>query len=151
MVDGYPPDRERRSVPEWLPWLQLGISAMLVVLFVMVLIKGREQNEKLETLKARVQGLENSRALDRAPALEEQMRSLTGRLQNLETGESRVEILGDQLQRLEAELLELQERIGTGSTRTLPPVIPGRNPSPSSPGPPPPGGEPLRPADPEAP
>lgn len=72
------------SPPAWLAWLQLSLTSMMVVLFVVLLGQSREQNRMVQRLQQRVQGLENSRALDRTTVLEEQLRSMLERLQSLE-------------------------------------------------------------------
>lgn len=74
---------------------------MMVVLFVVLLGQSREQNRSLQRLQQRVQGLENSRALDRTTALEEQLRSMLVRLQNLER--RAVELGAAQQRQLELE------------------------------------------------
>ena len=53
----------------WVPWLQAGVTAMLVVLFLVIVGKSRQQNDTIRQLQERVQGLENSRALDRTTGL----------------------------------------------------------------------------------
>jgi hypothetical protein len=90
-------DRSRRrpqtpaGPPAWSGWLQIGLSTMLAVLFLVMLAKTREQNQLLRQLEQRVQGLENSRALDRTSVLEEQQRAMLQRLQPLEAGARRLE------------------------------------------------------------
>ena len=76
-------DGSRRSPPPpspgpplWTSWLQIGLSSMLAVLFLVILGKTREQSQLLMKLEQRLQGLENSRALDRTLVLEEQQRAM---------------------------------------------------------------------------
>jgi hypothetical protein len=64
----------------WVPWLQAGVTAMLVVLLVVIVGKTRQQNATIRQLQERVQGLENSRALDRTTGLEQQLRTTVERL-----------------------------------------------------------------------
>jgi TolA-binding protein len=127
------PERKERpsAVPDWLPWLQLGITTMLAVLFLVMLAKGREQNHRLRELEQQVQGLENSRALDRTPAMEQQLRSMLQRLQKLEAQGVRLEAMVGRQEQLERELLELRSR---AAPLPLPPAASeATRPSPSAP------------------
>ena len=56
-------------MPTWLVWLQLGLSTTLAVLFVVMLVKTRQQSVNIRQLQDRVAGIENSRALDRTTAI----------------------------------------------------------------------------------
>ena len=95
------------EMPDWAPWLQAGLTAMLAVLFVVIAGKMRQQSSEIRGLQERVQGLENSRALERTSGLEQQLRTTVERLQVVErsnaqlqtlTGENK--LLNDQLRQL---------------------------------------------------
>jgi hypothetical protein len=75
----------------WVPWLQAGVTAMLVVLFFVIVGKSRQQNATIRQLQERVQGLENSRALDRTNGLEQQLRTTVERLQAVERNGTRID------------------------------------------------------------
>lgn len=96
--------------PLWTGWLQIGLSSMLAVLFLVILAKTREQSQLLMRLEQRLQGLENSRALDRTSVLEEQQRAMVGRLQSLEAGAQRLEALEQQQDQWRSALADLQGR-----------------------------------------
>jgi hypothetical protein len=98
------------GLPPWTGWLQIGLSTMLGVLFLVMLAKTREQNQLLRRLEQRVQGLENSRALDRTSVLEEQQRAMVERLQKLETGSMRLEAIEQQQEQWRQGLSELGGR-----------------------------------------
>jgi membrane protein implicated in regulation of membrane protease activity len=53
------------QLPEWVAWLQVGLSALLAVLFLVMLSKARHQGARIQELQDRIQGLENTRALER--------------------------------------------------------------------------------------
>jgi hypothetical protein len=107
-VPGPPPPAA--GLPPWTSWLQIGLSSMLAVLFVVILAKTREQGQQLMRLEQRLQGLENSRALDRTSVLEEQQRAMVGRLQSLEAGAQRLEALEQQQDQWRSALADLQGR-----------------------------------------
>jgi hypothetical protein len=69
------------QLPEWVAWLQVGLSALLAVLFLVMLSKARHQGARIQELQDRIQGLENTRALERTTGLEEQLRTTVERLQ----------------------------------------------------------------------
>ncbi|MBM5822460.1 MAG: hypothetical protein FJ082_08405 [Cyanobacteria bacterium K_Offshore_surface_m2_011] len=96
--------------PAWTSWLQIGLSSMLAVLFLVILGKTREQGQLLMKLEQRLQGLENSRALDRTSVLEEQQRAMVGRLQTLEAGAQRLAALEQQQDEWRSALTDLQGR-----------------------------------------
>jgi hypothetical protein len=81
------------EMPDWAPWLQAGISAMLVVLFLVMVGKMRQQSSQIRGLQERVQGLENSRALERTNGLEQQLRTTVERLQVVERSNAHVQAL----------------------------------------------------------
>ncbi|MCP9796407.1 MULTISPECIES: hypothetical protein [Cyanophyceae] len=107
-VPGPPPPAA--GLPPWTSWLQIGLSSMLAVLFLVILAKTREQSQLLMKLEQRLQGLENSRALDRTSVLEEQQRAMVGRLQTLEAGAQRLEALEQQQDQWRSALADLQGR-----------------------------------------
>ncbi|MFM7548632.1 MAG: hypothetical protein ACKO7Z_07835 [Cyanobacteriota bacterium] len=113
-------------MPEWVNWLQAGLTTLLVVLFVVILGKGRQQSANLRLLEQRVQGLENARALDRTTGLEQQLRSAVARLQVLERSAARVNALSAENSLLHRELRQLraaaQARAAEPVTPPLPPL-----------------------------
>ena len=96
------------ALPEWVNWLQAGLTALLVVLFAVMLAKSREQSENIRLLQQRVQGLENSRALERTTGLEQQLRSAVERLQTLERSAARIDGLTGENAQLRQELRQLR-------------------------------------------
>ncbi|MFN9624541.1 MAG: hypothetical protein ACK587_17175 [Cyanobacteriota bacterium] len=72
-----PPDR-------WLQWLQLGLTATLVVLFVNQLLTFRDVYSKIARLHERLDLLESRRILDTGPTLETSQRQLEERMRQLE-------------------------------------------------------------------
>jgi hypothetical protein len=102
-------------------WLQAGVTAMLVVLFVVIVGKTRQQNATIRQLQERVQGLENSRALERTTGLEQQLRTTVERLQAVERKSARIEALSAENANLRLELRRLRGN-GDASGDTLPPL-----------------------------
>ncbi len=96
------------ALPEWVNWLQAGLTALLVVLFLVMLGKSRQQSANIRLLQERVQGLENSRALDRTTGLEQQLRSAVDRLQALERSAARVDALSAENSTLQKEIRQLR-------------------------------------------
>ena len=92
----------------WVPWLQAGVTAMLVVLFLVIVGKTRQQNTTIRQLQERVQGLENSRALDRTTGLEQQLRTTVERLQAVERNSARIDSLSGENANLRQELRRLR-------------------------------------------
>jgi len=119
--------------PVWTGWLQIGLSTMLAVLFLVILSKTQEQNQRLMRLEQRLQGLENSRALDRTSVLEEQQRAMVGRLQTLEGGAQRLEALERQQEQWRSSLADMQGR-AVRRPQADPDLFPAAPPPPSSPG-----------------
>ncbi|MCX5941448.1 MAG: hypothetical protein NTX18_10730 [Cyanobium sp. LacPavin_0818_WC50_MAG_67_9] len=124
----------------WVPWLQAGVTAMLVVLFVVIVGKTRQQNATIRQLQERVQGLENSRALDRTTGLEQQLRTTVERLQAVERNSARIEALSGENANLRLELRQRATRDASGDS--LPPLpkldephAPPPQPSPKPPAP----------------
>jgi hypothetical protein len=105
----------------WVPWLQAGVTAMLVVLLVVIVGKTRQQNATIRQLQERVQGLENSRALDRTTGLEQQLRTTVERLQAVERNSARIDALSGENANLRLELRRLRANRGA-SGDTLPPL-----------------------------
>ena len=92
------------TLPAWLFWLQLGLSTTLAVLFVVMLVKTRQQSADIRQLQDKVAGIENSRALDRTTAIEDQLRTTAERIQALER-------LGAQTAGLAAENARLRQEL----------------------------------------
>ncbi len=122
------------QLPDWLPWLQAGLTAMLAVLFLVMVGKLRQQSSQLRGLQERVQGLENSRALERTTALEEQLRSTATRLQALERSNVQLEGLSSDNARLRRELQQLRRPVAPAPVAPAEPEAE----APSAPTPPPP-------------
>jgi uncharacterized membrane protein YhiD involved in acid resistance len=81
-----------------------GLTALVAVLFVVLLLQVRQQGERIQTLQDKLQTLENEKDLDRTNALEEQVRSTAERLQNLEGLEQTVQSLRSEQDSLRAQL-----------------------------------------------
>lgn len=130
MVDGSDFDDAPSGLPDWLSWVQLGLTTMLVVLFTVMLSRGREQSGQLRALEARLEGLEKSRALALEPILEKQMQSIIQRLEQLEGEGERLEELDNQQKQLEQEILRLRGQVRgvPGSEIPAPPAPAGLNP-----------------------
>lgn len=113
------------EMPDWAPWLQAGLTAMLAVLFVVMVGKMRQQSSSIRALQERVQGLENSRALERTSGLEQQLRTTVERLQVVERSNAQLralssdnKLLNDQLRQLRASGTKL------APADELPPLLP---------------------------
>ncbi|MDI9406268.1 MAG: hypothetical protein QM522_06115 [Chitinophagaceae bacterium] len=96
------------QLPDWVGWAQAGLTALLAVLFLVMLAKARSQAARLEELQQRVQGLENSRALERTTGLEQQLRAAVDRLQTLERSTARLDVLSADNEALRAEVQQLR-------------------------------------------
>ena len=81
-----------------------GLTALVAVLFVVLLQQVRQQGQRIQTLQEKVQSLENSNDLERTNALEEQLRSTVTRLQNLEGLEQSVQRLSLEQASLRAQV-----------------------------------------------
>jgi predicted Holliday junction resolvase-like endonuclease len=92
------------AMPAWMVWLQLGLSTTLAVLFVVMLVKTRQQSVAIRQLQDKVAGIENSRALDRTTALEDQLRTVSERIQTIERQAALMAGLARQNARLRQEL-----------------------------------------------
>ena len=117
------------EMPDWAPWLQAGLTAMLAVLFVVMVGKMRQQSSSIRGLQERVQGLENSRALDRTSGLEQQLRATVERLQVVERSNAHLQVLDRENKRLNDQLGQLRSA-GTKSAPVddLPPLLPAVKP-----------------------
>lgn len=115
-------------MPTWLFWLQLGLSTTLAVLFVVTLVKTRQQSMAIRELQDKVAGIENRSALDRTTAIEDQLRSTSERLQALERISAQVSTLSAENNRLRLEL-QGADRAG-GRATGLPPLDDGLTPPP---------------------
>lgn len=96
-------------LPTWMRRAGAGLTALVAVLFVVLLLQVQQQGERLQTLQDKLQTLENEKDLDRTNALEEQVRSTAERLQNLEGLEQSVQALRSEQANLRAQLRN-QER-----------------------------------------
>lgn len=92
------------AMPAWLFWLQLGLTTTLAVLFVVMLVKTRQQSVNIRDLQDKVAGIENRSALDRTTAIEDQLRSTSERLQALER-------MGAQMAGLSADNARLRQEL----------------------------------------
>lgn len=116
--------------PTWVNWLGAGITSMLAVLFLVLVQQVRGQNDQIQTLKQRVEGLENARALERTSALEGQVQTSASRLQALESLRGDVQRLAAQQQRLQASIDQLR---GSSAPAPLPGLPPAVTPPPGTP------------------
>ncbi|MGC5195984.1 hypothetical protein [Aphanothece microscopica] len=114
------------QLPDWVNWLQAGLSALLAVLFLVLIGKARQQGSQIRELQDRLQGLENSRALERTTGLEQQLRSTVERLQVVERNSSRIDVLSAQNEALKAEMRRLQRSTSSKPPELAPlkPVVP---------------------------
>ena len=117
------------EMPDWAPWLQAGLTAMLAVLFVVMVGKMRQQSSSIRGLQERVQGLENSRALDRTSGLEQQLRATVERLHVVERSNAHLQVLDRDTKRLNDQLGQLRSA-GTkpAPVDDLPPLLPAVKP-----------------------
>jgi uncharacterized protein HemX len=113
-----------RALPNWMRWGGAGLTALVAVLFVVLLLQVREQGQRLQTLQNRLQTLENANDLGRTNALEEQLRSTVQRLQRLET-------LDTTVQALSREQEALRQQISSRPELSLPPADAGLLPAPT--------------------
>ena len=117
------------EMPDWAPWLQAGLTALLAVLFVVMVGKMRQQSSSIRALQERVQGLENSRALERTSGLEQQLRTTVERLQVVERSNAQLQALSSDNKRLNDQLGQLRSA-GTkpAPVDDLPPLLPAVKP-----------------------
>ncbi|MFN7900351.1 MAG: hypothetical protein ACK5N0_11930 [Synechococcaceae cyanobacterium] len=114
-----PSPREVGTVP-WVALSQILIGTALLVLFGVMLHRTQEQSQQLRRLEQRLQTLENMRSLERASALEAQLRKLLARLQVVEGGYQQ---LTDRLEALRA-LAEQQEQLPRNAAPLVLPAAP---------------------------
>ena len=112
------------DLPDWAPWFQAGLTALLAVLFLVMVGKMRDQNSHIRALQERVQGLENSRALDKTSGLEEQVRSTAERLQSVERTTAALQTLSTENKLLNSELRQLQAKSSKVNPDDLPQPLP---------------------------
>ncbi len=113
------------QLPDWVNWLQAGSTVLLAVLFLVMVGKTRQQGVQILELQERLQGLENSRALDRTTGMEEQLRSTVERLQVVERNSSRIDVLSAEAEALKAELRQIKRSSAAVSpARPTPPATP---------------------------
>lgn len=91
-------------LPTWMRRTGAALTALVSVLFVVLLLQVRQQSEQLRALQDKVQTLENANDLDRTNALEEQVRSTAARLQSLEGLEQAVRSLRSEQAGLRAQI-----------------------------------------------
>ncbi len=124
------------ALPVWMRRAGAALTAMVSVLFVVLLLQVRQQGERIQSLQDNVQTLENTNDLDRTNALEEQLRSNAARLQNLEGLEQSVQSLRSEQAGLRAQIrnqarqpqLPLNDGLEPGGRTTIQPR-PGRLPA----------------------
>jgi hypothetical protein len=122
------------GTPAWLGWLQVGMSSMLAVLFVVTLVRSREQNQELQRVRQRLKALESSRSIDRSAAQDEQLRAVVQRLQTIEEQQAqRLQIAERERLRIEQQLLDLNNR--PRIARTAPPPDASEESTPAAPPP----------------
>ena len=134
-------------LPEWVAWLQLGLTALLAVLFLAMLAKARQQGGRIQELQDRVEGLENTRALERTTGLEEQLRTTVERLQEVERSAARINVLSADNEALRNELGQLRRSRPevTPPPRATAPATTPSDTGPSQPLAPPPLAPPISP------
>ena len=112
-------------LPLWMRRGGAALTALVAVLFVVLLVQVRQQGARIQSLQDKVQTLENANDLDRTNALEEQVRSTAQRLQSLEDIEQT-------MQRLSAEQASLRAELRSQAREAMPyqdlePEAGGRN------------------------
>jgi len=106
---------------------------MLAVLFLVMLIRSREQNLEMQRLRQRVRVLESTASVDRSAAQNEQLRAMSERVQTVEEILARrLEASERERQRLEQKLLELHTRPQLNRV-TPPPPLPSEPSAPARP------------------
>lgn len=136
-------DASSEALPPWMRRVGAGLTALLTVLFVVLLLQLREQGRRLQTLEDKLQTIENNNDLERTNALEEQLRSTVVRLQALEGLEQSV-------QRLSSEQDSLRQQLRSSSAAEMPPALEPSSPAPARPvRPPRPPALPQLPSNPE--
>lgn len=94
----------KAPLPTWMRRTGAALTALVSVLFVVLLLQVRQQGERIQKLQDQLQTLENDNDLDRTNALEEQVRSTAERLQNLEGLDQAVRNLRNEQASLRAQL-----------------------------------------------
>ena len=125
----------KAPLPTWMRRTGAALTALVSVLFVVLLLQVRQQGERIQKLQDQLQTLENDNDLDRTNALEEQVRSTAERLQNLEGLDQAVRSLRDEQASLRAQVrsaqrdpqFSLDDGLEPGGRNTTP--KPGRLPS----------------------
>ena len=140
--------------PVWLAWIQLSISTMLVVLFLVMLGKVHEQAASISELQQKLRTIENSRSQDRTSAMEQQLESMIQRLQSVEQVGEHLREVDRQQQAIKQDLQQLISTTGRSRAESnqLPsqapsPRVTGALRSPSLPGSPRPSATVLRPPE----
>lgn len=100
-----PPGPERRT--PWL-WLPVALSTTLLVLFAVVVNRQQAQAQRIGELSNRVRALEQSRALERTAVLEQQLRAMLSRLQELEKQTGQLDDVATTLRSLREEVTKLR-------------------------------------------
>lgn len=124
------------GTPAWLSWLQVALSTMLAVLFLVTFVRTREQNLEIQRLRQRIRVLEASRSLERSDTQDAQLQAVVGRVQSLEEIVSRrLETSERERQRLEQQMLDLQTRPSVShiAPAGLPQSAPPSSPRPAGP------------------
>ena len=122
------------ALPDWVLWVQAGFTALVAVLFVALLVQTRQQGSRIQELQERLQGLENSRALERTTGLEEQLRNSEERLQALEGDTSRIDVLQAETDSLRDQLRQLGSAPVPRSPGRPPAAVPPTAAPPPAPG-----------------
>ncbi|MEY2645512.1 MAG: hypothetical protein RLZZ611_2161 [Cyanobacteriota bacterium] len=102
------PSEPEPTLPTWMRRGGAALTALLAVLFTVLMLQVRQQGQRLQSLQDRLQILENNQDLERTNALEEQLRSTVQRLQNLEG-------MAATLQRLSSEQESLRQQLRSSS------------------------------------
>jgi len=106
-----PPPARPPQLPAWLGWVQLSLTTMLLVLFLVVLGRSHGQVQQLRRLQGRLANLEAQRSAERAANQDTQLLSQNRRLEQLESRLEQAEA-GAQAEReaLRQALARLQQR-----------------------------------------
>ena len=116
------------GLPTWMRWGGAGLTALLAVLFVVLLLQVRGQGQRLQTLQDRIQSLENAQDLERTNALEEQLRSTVQRLQNLEGIEQTLQRLSSEQENLRLQIRSASRSSSSSRNVDLEPQLPAEPP-----------------------
>ena len=120
--------------PLWLSWVQLGISSMLVVLFLVIFGKVREQATTIGELEQKIRTIENERSQDRTKAMEQQLESMIQRLQSVEQVGDQLRNVDRQQQALKQDLQQLRNTPHQAVEALEPQSSPTPTPQPANPG-----------------